>query len=188
MQQPLEITFRNMDPSPAVEADVKQKAAKLDEFFDRIMACRVAIEKGHKHHRKGNLYHVRIDLTVPDGELVVNREPDAHHAHEDVYVAVRDAFDAMRRRLEDFSRQVRGDVKYHDLQPHGRVAYVAPMADYGTIVTTDGKEVYFHRNSIVDADFDRLEVGDEVRFTEEIGEQGPQATTVHVIGKHHAAG
>jgi ribosomal subunit interface protein len=188
MQLPLEITFRKMDPSPAVEADVREKAAKLDEFHDNIMACRVIIEGGHKHHHKGNLYHVRIDLTVPDGELVVNREPKEHHAHEDVYVAVRDAFNAMRRQLEDHARRIRHKVKQHETPPHGRISYIAPMADYGTIVTPDGKEVYFHRNSVVDADFEKLEVGDEVRFDEEQGEKGPQATTVHVVGKHHIVG
>ena len=96
MKQPLEITFRDVPHSDALEADIRDKAGKLDQFYDRIMACRVMVEAPHSHHHKGNLYHVRIDLTVPDGELVVSRAPKEHHAHEDPYVAVRDAFDAIR--------------------------------------------------------------------------------------------
>ncbi len=102
MKLPLEITFRNVTPSDALEADIRAKAEKLDLFYDRVMACRVIVEAPHKHHHKGNTYHVRIDLTVPDGELVVSRDPGQNHAHEDAYVAVRDAFDAARRQLQDY--------------------------------------------------------------------------------------
>ena len=91
MQLPLQITFRNMDPSDAVEANVREKAAKLDGFLENIMACRVVVEAQHRHHHKGNLYSARIDITVPGHEIVVSRTPGKDHAHEDVYVAVRDA-------------------------------------------------------------------------------------------------
>ena len=111
--QPVEIVFQNLPPSPAIEARIRDRVAKLDRFHDRIMTCRVCVEAAHKHHHKGNLYRVRIDLTVPDNELVVSRVPDDQHAHEDVYVAIRDAFDAMRRQLEDHARRRRGQVKRH---------------------------------------------------------------------------
>lgn len=186
MKLPLQISFRNMNPSPAVEARVREKARKLDRFFDQIMSCRVVVEQHHRHHHKGNLYHVRVDLTVPDGELVVNREPDDHRAHEDVYVAVRNAFDAIQRRIEDYARRRRGDVKHHETPPHGRI--VALENDHGTIVTSDGREIYFHRNSVIDADFNRLKPGDEVRFAEEAGMEGPHASTVRRVGKHHLVG
>jgi ribosomal subunit interface protein len=103
MKLPLEITFRTMEPSEALEANVREHVDKLDKFYDRIMGCWVIVEKDHTHHHQGNLYHVRIDLTVPSKELVVSREPEKHHAHEDVYVAVRDAFRAIRRQLENYS-------------------------------------------------------------------------------------
>ena len=114
MQIPLQITFRDMEPSAAVESNIREKAAKLEQYFDRIMSCRVMVESPHGHHHQGRLYQVRIDLGVPDAELVVSHEH--HHrdsAHEDVYVAIRDAFDAMKRQLEDYARKRRGEVKRH---------------------------------------------------------------------------
>jgi ribosomal subunit interface protein len=117
MKLPVQITFRDMSPSEALEANVREKAQKLDRFYDRIMGCRVVVEAHHKHHHKGNLYHVRIDLTVPGQELVVSREPVEDHSHEDVYVAVRDAFDAARRQLEDYARRRRHQVKRHEGAP-----------------------------------------------------------------------
>lgn len=188
MQLPLQITFRNMDPSDAVEANVREKAAKLDGFLDNIMACRVVVEAQHRHHHKGNLYSARIDITVPGHEIVVSRAPGKDHAHEDVYVAVRDAFDAAYRQLEDHARKVRGKVKYHETPPHGTIVELHPDEDYGRIKTTDGRLIYFHRNSVLNVDFDGLGEGDEVRFDEEIGDRGPQASTVRVVGKHHIVG
>ena len=188
MQLPLQLVFRNLDPSPAIEAKIQERAGKLDLYYDQIMSCRVAVEAPHKHHHKGKLYHVRINITVPDKELVVSREPDQHHAHEDVYVAIRDAFDAMRRQLEDYARRRRGKVKHHEAPPHGRIAKLFPEEGFGMIETLDGRLVYFHQNSVVDTDFSKLETGSEVRFVEEMGEKGPQASTVYVIGKHHIVG
>lgn len=188
MQRPLQITFRNMDASSAVEADVREKAAKLEEYHDHIIGCRVVIEASHHHHHKGNLYQARLDITVPGHEVVVSRSRDQHHAHEDVYVAVRDAFDSAYRQLEDLARKVRGDVKTHETPPHGKIAELVPSEDFGRIQTPDGRLVYFHRNSLINADFDTLAEGDEVRFDEESGEKGPQASTVRVVGKHHIVG
>ena len=111
MKLPLEITFRNMQPSDAVQAAVRERAAKLDKFYRYIMACHVTVNAPHKHHHKGNRYQVKIDVTVPGGELVVSHNADANKAHEDVYVAMRDAFDAIRRRLEDYARKRRGHIK-----------------------------------------------------------------------------
>ncbi|MDH3713716.1 MAG: cold shock domain-containing protein, partial [Gammaproteobacteria bacterium] len=118
----------------------------------------------------------------------VTRDPEQHYAHEDVYVAVRDAFDAARRRVEDYARRRRGQVKHHDVPAHGVIVQLVPEEDYGTIATPDDRRVYFHRNSIVGADFEQLDVDTQVRFVEEMGEQGPQASTVKLIGKHHLAG
>lgn len=188
MKLPLQVTFRGMDPSPAVEASVREKAERLDRYYDRIMSCRVIVEASHKHHNKGNLYHVRVDVTVPEGEIVASRDPGKDHSHEDVYVAIRDAFDAVRRQLEDYARRRRQDVKSHEPPPHGVVAELVPEQDYGRIRTPDGREIYFHRNSVLNAAFDRLKVGDEVRFDEEMGDAGPQASTVRLVGKHHIVG
>jgi ribosomal subunit interface protein len=188
MKLPLQIAFRNLERSEAIEAKIHERAEKLDKYHDHIMSCRVVVEATHKHHQHGNHYHVRVDVTVPNGELVAHREPDEHHRYTDVYVAIRDAFDAIRRQLEDDARRKDRRVKAHAAPPHGRIAELYPAEDYGRIETLDGRLVFFHRNSVVDADFDALKVGAEVRFSEEQGERGPQATTVYVVGKHHIVG
>lgn len=113
MQVPLQVTFHGMDPSAAVEDRVRERATKLERLCDHIISCRVVIESPHKHHQHGQIFSVRIDVTVPQHEIVVSREPAQNHAHEDVYVAIRDAFDAAERRLEDHVRQQRGEVKTH---------------------------------------------------------------------------
>ena len=184
MQLPLQIAYRNLDRSEAIDARIRERAEKLDQYYDRIMSCRVVVEAGHKHHRHGNHYHVRVDLTVPDAELVASREPDEHHAYTDVYVAIRDAFDSIARQLEQYARRRRRQVKAHAVPPHGRIVEINPEG-YGRIESSDGRQVYFHRNSVVGADFAALRVGTEVRFDEEMGERGPQASTVHPVGKHH---
>jgi len=108
MQIPLQITLRDMPHSEAVESRIRQRAEKLNRFYDRIMGCRVVVEMPQRNRHQGKLHSVRIDLTVPGGELVVNRVQD-----EDVYIAIRDAFDAAGRQLEDYARKRRGEVKNH---------------------------------------------------------------------------
>jgi ribosomal subunit interface protein len=183
MELPLQIRFRNMPSSEAVEANIHERAGKLDLFYDRITSCRVVVEAPHRHHHKGKLYHVRIDLTVPGGELVVNREPSKRATHEDVYVAIRDAFDAARRQLQDYVRRQRGDVKVHGTAPIAYVSKLFPEKDFGFLNTPDGREVYFHRNSVLDGHFDQMEVGMEVHFAEQQGGEGPQASTVRPVRK-----
>ena len=187
MQIPLEVTFHNMDRSDSVEANVRERAAKLERYFDRIIGCRVVVEAPHRHNRKGKVFEVRIDISVPGKEIVVNRSGANNHAHEDVYVAVRDAFNAAGRRLEDHARKIRGEVKAHEAPPHGKVLRLFPHEGYGFVSLSDGREIYFHKNSVVREQFDQLEVGAEVRVVVAHGEsaQGPQASTVTPIGKHH---
>jgi cold shock CspA family protein len=143
------------------------------------------VESPHRRHHQGRLYHVRVELAVPGRSIVVNREPHEHHEHEDVYVAVRNAFDAVRRQLEDHVRESRGFTKTHEELPEGRITRLFLSEGYGFISTADGREIYFHRNAVLDEPFDRLDVGTAVRFAEELGERGPQATSVHVVGQPH---
>jgi cold shock CspA family protein/ribosome-associated translation inhibitor RaiA len=180
MQLPVKITLRDMSHSEALEGLIREKASWLESFSDQIISCRVVVEGPVRHHRKGGPFTVRIDLGVPGEDIVVNRQ-----AAEDPYVAVREAFDAARRKLQDHVRRQRGAVKAHEELPHGRVIRLFPDEDYGFLETPDGREVYFHRNSVLGARFDRLSVGMEVRFAEEEGEHGPQASTVTIVGKHH---
>lgn len=109
MQLPLQVTYRGMDSSAALDAAVHERAGKLEQFYPRLMSCRVVIEEAGRHKTKGRQFVVHVDLKTPGGEVAVNRDH-----HEDVYVALRDAFDAARRKLEDFAREQRGDVKHHE--------------------------------------------------------------------------
>jgi ribosomal subunit interface protein len=183
-----QITFRHMEPSPALETKIRDRVDELEQFHTNLTSCRIVIELEHHHHHQGNLYHVRVDLTLPGHELVAGRESPEHQAYEDAYVAVRDAFDSLRRQLEDLARRQRHDVKHHDTPLHGRISEMVPNEDYGRIESADGRNIYFHRNSLVNVDFERLAVGMEVRFAEEMGEEGPQASSVQVVGKHHVIG
>jgi len=182
-QVPPKVTFRGFPASAAIEADVREKIAKLETFFDRITSCRVTVESLHRRHHKGNLYHVSIDVQVPGTSLVVNRAPAEHAAHQDVYVAIRDAFDDVRRELQDYVAKRRRQVKNHQAPPHARVVRLFADDGYGFLETPEGLELYFHRNSVLGAGFENLDVGTEVRFAEEAGDKGPQATSVEVVGR-----
>lgn len=185
MQLPLQVTFRNFEQSEAVETIIREKAEKLDQFFPDIMSCRVVVESRHHHHHHGNLYEVHIDITVPGKEIAVSREAGLNHAHEDIYVALRDAFNAAQRQLQDYSAKIQRQVKTHEAMPHGKIVSLDTDQGHGFIRTDDGREIYFHRNSLLNVDIDDLEVGDSLRFSEEVGEQGPQASSVTLEGKHH---
>lgn len=181
MQFPLQITFRHMAPSPALEARIHELAARLDKFSDSIMRCHVVVEAPAKHRHQGGLFEVRIDLSVPGNDIAIRRSPSLDHSHEDPYVALRDAFHSARRRLEDYERARPHRVKAHVGPPQGRVSELHPEAGFGRIETEDGRLIYFHRNSVLDGSFEELAVGTHVRFDEEPGDRGPQASTVHVV-------
>ncbi|MFZ5863109.1 MAG: HPF/RaiA family ribosome-associated protein [Nitrospirota bacterium] len=187
MKHPLQITVRNMSLSDAAKATIQEKAARLETVDNQIIGCRILVEKPHKHQHHGVLYHVRIDVTIPGAELVIKRE-----SHEDLYVAIRDAFDAARRRLRDRRRQQRIDavVPRPAAQPEARVSRLFPVEDYGFLETPDGRDIYFHRHSVLHEAFDHLEVGETVRYVETDGNKGPQASTVIRTPRHngHAVG
>jgi ribosomal subunit interface protein len=181
MKLPLQVSFRNLGSSEAIRAAIAEHARKLDRFFDRIMACRVVVEAPHKHRRRGHLYHVRLDITVPGDEIVVGREHAENQAHQDLYVALHDAFDEARRKLQDHARHHREWKKVRVGPPQGRIARLFKDDGYGFLETADGREVYFHRNSVLNDAFDRLRVGAMVRFAEAKGRKGPQASTVEAL-------
>ncbi|MBZ0158099.1 MAG: HPF/RaiA family ribosome-associated protein [Alphaproteobacteria bacterium] len=172
----LQITARTIELDDWLKDEITRRAEKLDNFYQRIVHCRVVVEVPHRHKRDGVLYNIRIDLHVPGAVLMVEREPS-----QDLTAAIRDAFDAARRKLEDYSRQQRGDIKRHGGVPHARVSALFPEDGYGFLTTPDGSELYFHENSVLNGDFKHLHVGAEVRFAEEKGEKGPQASTVSLV-------
>jgi len=201
MESELQITYRNMKPSTEIDKWIRAEAAKLDGLYCRVMGCRVAVEVPHRHHRKGSPYHIRIDLTVRGGEIVVNREPslnaqarrlgergskkqfEVKAPHKVLRQAINDAFKAAGRRLQDYARRQRGDIKSPSVFPEARVSKMLPQEGYGFLTSDDGREIYFHKNSVLGRTFARLKVGTIVRFVEELGEKGPQASTVRVISK-----
>ena len=178
MQVPLEITVRDVPRSPALEARIREKAARLEEFHPRITRCHVTVEESGKHQHQGRRFAVRIDVRVPGREIAVT-----HEHHEDVFVALRDAFDAAKRQLEDVVREKRGDVKVHEVPQHGRIARLSAEEGLGFIETSDGRELYFSRENVVHPAFEDLEPGMPVQFIEELAGEGPQAKRVSV-GKH----
>jgi cold shock CspA family protein/ribosome-associated translation inhibitor RaiA len=182
MKIPLQITFQDIEPSEAVETKIREAAAKLDQFYPDIMSCRVVVSSPQKRQRKGKHYHVRLDVSVPGKELVVNREPGDRDTHVDIFVSVRDAFNVMERMLRDYSRQKQGMIKQDIAAPHGRVSKLLLEEGYGFIETAGGNEIYFHRNSVLNSAFGKLKTGMEVRYAEEEGEKGPQASTVEIVG------
>jgi ribosomal subunit interface protein len=117
MQVPLQITFRSMPVSDAVETRIRERADALGKFFPDIVACKVVVESTARSHQKGKLYYLLVDVTVPGKVLVTKRHPAEKHAHEDIYVAVRDAFDETRRQIEDYADKLKGLVKSHRREP-----------------------------------------------------------------------
>ncbi|MBI5665493.1 MAG: HPF/RaiA family ribosome-associated protein [Nitrospirae bacterium] len=176
MEIPLQIRSRNIELSDAIESEIRKRAEKLDKLYNRITRCKVIVESPHHQSHQGKRYNVQIVMTVPGAELVVTRNPD-----EDIYVAIRDSFNAAFRQLEDYSRRQRGDIKQHGEAPVAVISAIFTDKGYGFITTSDNQEIYFHKNSVLNSDFKHLEVGMKVRYSEGKGDKGPQASTVTLI-------
>lgn len=183
MQTPVEIAWHNLDRSPSVEERINHRVGRLEQFFSRITHCHVVIEAAHRRHQKGNRYEVRLDVGVPGSTLTVNRRPGDDGAHTDLLVTIRDAFDAMERQLRRWNQQHAGRPIVQESPLQGRIMELDPQAGSGQISVTDGRLVYFHRNSVVSGDFDALSVGDTVELVVDPGEDatGAHASTVRVI-------
>ena len=178
MKLPLHIQFRGMDASEALEASVREHAHKLESLASDIMACRVSIDLEQKHQHQGRPFGVHIDLTLPGHELVVNRVQ-----REDVYVALRDAFDNMKRQLEDVVRRRQRQEKQHPVPLHGEVVRLDDLGGFGFIRTPQGDEYYFSRDNVAGTPFEHLQTGNAVQFIPEAGGEGLQARRVS-LGKH----
>jgi cold shock CspA family protein/ribosome-associated translation inhibitor RaiA len=185
MQTLAEIEFQDMVASPAVQELVAGHLTKLEKRYGRITACRIVVKGPGKRHQTGGLYDINIRLALPDGrEVNVGRTAKADERHSDLPFAIHDAFKRARRRLQDHARRMEGKVKSHEGQPVGTVVRLDPAGEFGFLRSNDGEEFYFHRNSVLGGEFSELVVGTRVMFAEEVGEKGPQATTVKFLGKH----
>lgn len=179
MDVPLQLHFHGLDPSDAITGYVHARAATLDAIFPHVVACRIAIESPGHRHQHGRHYRVRIDVTVPGHELVVSRDPVESDAHVDAYAAIDDAFDDMAAMLADQADRLQGAVKTHErVRRPGRVKKLFLEEGYGFLTTEEGDDVYFHQHSVRGGAFGRLKIGERVRFVEEAGDKGPQASVV----------
>lgn len=188
MKVPPEITYRNVEKTQAIDALVHEKISKLEHICHQINSCHIAIEKIHDRPRSGSPYRVRIDITVPPGhELVAERNPIEGNQYEPLDAVIRDAFNAARQQLVKFNQR---QHESHRSPSHEEVQETTALVTklfrdqgYGFLKTLDGREIYFHRNSVLHNDFERLEIGTGVHFALELGEAGPQASTVKIVDK-----
>lgn len=185
METPVHIEFQGTRPLEHIRQAVVAQVAALEKRFGRITACRVAVAAPAGRHRTGGQYGIAIHLALPNGrEVNIDRTAPADERFADPDFAVNDAFKRARRRLQDHVRRMRGEVKVHETSPLATVASIDRIGGFGFLQAADGREIYFHRNSVLSGSFDRLEVGMRVAFAEEAGEKGPQASTVRIAGKH----
>ena len=185
MQNPLEVSFRDVQKTKDLEILLQKKVSKLETICSYITSCRIAIEKTNQHQQNGNPFRVRISLSIPPShKLVVRRESSEGDLHDDLGSVIGNAFDAARRQLEKLVEKQRNEVKTHLTNKiNGFVNKLFRDEGYGFIKSVDGGEIYFHRNSVLHGDFDRLKIGTGVYFHREEGEDGPQASTLQIIDK-----
>jgi cold shock CspA family protein len=178
MQIPMQLSSTGVDLTPDQQAMIAGAVTNLEQFFGRLVACHVTVGVPNRRmHGDPIAWTFRLELTVPGQVLTVTRQTKPSFRE-----ALEDAFSVARRQLQDYAREIRGDVKVPALEPHGRISRFLGYEGFGFITADDGHEVYFHRNSVPDGGFDRLAIGTEVRFVEVEGEEGPQASTVVAVG------
>ncbi|PSN17539.1 DNA-binding protein [filamentous cyanobacterium CCP5] len=185
MQVPLDIMYRDVEKTDALETLIRSKVDKLEEVCDHIIGCHVAVGKAHENPDHGSPYLVRVDVTVPPGhEITTTKNPAESVQYVPLETVIRDAFEATRRQLVELVDRQQDQVKSHPEQSvAGIVIKLMPQNNYGFLKTVDGREVYFHRNSVLQNDYDRLTVGTGVQFFLSEGINGPQASTVRIISK-----
>lgn len=186
MRVPLEIAYRNVEKSDYLEELIREKAAKLEKINEDIISCRVAVEKPQEHQRSGNPFRVRVDVRLPPGkEVVAERGIGQGDLHDPLPRVIRAAFDAAAKQLRELTKRRLDRARPAENQRENLalVARIFREEGYGFLRDLDGREIYFHRNSVLHGDYERLEVGTGVRFVEEAGREGPQASTVQIVDK-----
>jgi ribosomal subunit interface protein len=174
MQLPLEIAIRDIENTAAIESRIRKKAEKLTRFYDRIIHCKVVVEEVQKHKHQGKLFKVTIEVDIPGKTLIANK-----NTNEDLYVAMRDAFAAITRQLEDFIHKKRRQTKNHAVPLTGEIVRI--FSDYGFIQTPDGREFYFHETFVKQPLFAELDIGTKVQFVENAAGDGLQAHQVSAV-------
>jgi ribosomal subunit interface protein len=180
--KPFQITFLDFPESDAVWLAVQKRIERLEHFFKRIIRCEVVLSCPHRHRHADRLFHVQIRIFIPGEDIIVKRNHPKDEAHRDIYVAIRDAFDAAERILKDQVRKARHEVKSRkNNYEEGRVSKIFYEDGYGFIISKDGREFYFAENSVTNGDFNHLKIGQKVHFLDELGEKGPQVTSMSVV-------
>jgi ribosomal subunit interface protein len=183
MDVPLELSFHHAQKTDELEKLIQKRVARLEKFHQHLVSCRVAVEQPQTHQRSGNPYRVRIEVRVPPGhDLIVDAQPKKHAMHDPLERVLLDAFKAMERQLKKLAARQSMAVKHHDV-PSALVVRLFKDRGYGFLKTPEGREIYFQQTATLNHDWERLEVGTQVRFEEAMGEMGPQATTVQIIDK-----
>jgi cold shock CspA family protein len=188
METPIEIDSAGVQLPAHIAEVIDSHVRQLERRYGRITDGRVTVRSPSQHHRSGGLYEVHIHLSLPNGMAVnVDRVSQVDERRADLRFAVDNAFKRARRQLQDRVRKLQGQTKHHDGQPVGTVLRLDTEGGFGFLASSEGHDVYFHRNSIVDGSFDELRPGARVAYAEEAGEKGPQASSVRPIGKHRLA-
>lgn len=181
MQSPPTITYRNMDPSLAIDDHIRRRLEELERAHPRIVACNVVIDAPQKKQVKGRAFEVRLTLSVPGPDIHVSRQVGRSGSAEDVSLAIHEAFDAARRLLKEQKREMgRQEVKHHPTVLHGMIDRLFEGEGYGFIAADDGQELYFDRESLLSGNWNDLQIGMRLRFREMQGEKGPYAANVAV--------
>lgn len=184
MQTPAQIEFENLTPSAELQAAIDQHISELEKRFGRATAARIIVRGPGDHHKTGGQYQVSIRLALPEGrEVNVGRTPKEDERYADLTYAVNDAFKRARRQLEDQVRVMHGQTKLHETEPVGTVLRIDPSGEFGFLEAADGHEVYFNSNSVLEGRAN-IAIGALASYVEELGEKGPQASTVKILSKH----
>ncbi len=187
MQVPPEIAFRGLEPTDSLKALILEGIEKLEKIYPNLISCRTVVTDDTPGRHSGHAYRVRLEVGIPKHTVIVDKRDPESVEHKDVTQAIREAFSVARKRLLEMKERQSGEVKTHDLPPHGRITRLL-MDDtgvrYGFLESREGRQVYFHEKALVDLDYDDLEVGDEVRYAEAEGDEGPQASTVARLDPH----
>jgi cold shock CspA family protein len=184
MQTPAQIEFEHLTPSLELQAAIEGHIAELERRYGRVTAGRIIVRGPGDRHKTGGQYQVSIRLALPEGrEVNVGRTPKEDERYADLTFAMDDAFKRARRQLQDQVRVMHGQTKLHEGEPLGTIVRIDPSGEFGFLEGTDGQEIYFNCNSVVEGRA-HIAVGSRVSFVEEPGEKGPQASTVKVLGKH----
>lgn len=177
-----QITFLDFPESDSVWLAVQKRVEKLERFFERIIRCEVVVSCPHRHRHSDRLYHVQIYVFLPGDDIIINRNSQQNETHRDIYIAIRDAFNAAERVLKDKLKKVRHEIKTHDNPfERGKITKIFHQEGFGFLMTNNGREYYFAENSLINENFTHLEVGQKVKFLGESGEKGPQATSMTVL-------